>query len=234
MKTENVIKIASLADQIKELAYETGIPDEKTDRPFRCELHPGLLTSELITHFNIRRRENGELINRNENHFLIYLNKRIFKYRSSEENHFEYNHFYVHCQVALNALFDWTIPKNSAYVHDFYSRVLSRRVDYVFEDDETGIVSCVIELDGNSHDSKRASTIDSDKASVLRAVNIPVVHIRSDLIYELEKKENYGLSKEFNSLLLKLFNSYKSDNPVLIGDEIQEKINAINIHINQS
>lgn len=233
MRTDNIIKIASLADQIKELASEAGNTDEIDARPLRAKLHPGLLASELIKHFNVRRRDNGELINKNENHFLIYLNKRIFKYRSSEENHFEYNHFYVHCQVALNALFDWTVPKDSDYVHDFYSRFLSRRVDYVFEDDETGIVSCVIELDGNSHDSKKASVIDSDKASVLRAVNIPVVHIRSDMIYELEKKENYGLSKEFNCLLLKLFNSYKSDNPVLIGDEIQEKINAINKHLNR-
>lgn len=234
MKTDHMLKIASLAGQIKELAIEAGKTDESFNKAFRANLHPGLLTSELIEHFKIRRRGNGELINRNENHFLIYLNKRIFKYRSSEENHFVYNHFYVHCQVALNALFDWTIPKDSDYIHDFYSRVLSRRVDYVFEDDETGIVSCVIELDGSSHDSKKASSIDSDKATVLRAVNIPVVHIRSDMIYELEKKENYDLSKEFNGLLLKLFNSYKSENPVLIGEEVQEKINAINIHLNRT
>ena len=99
MKTDNIIKIASLADQIKELATEV---NNTKARPFKAKLHSELLTSELIDHFNIRRRENGELINKNENHFLIYLNKRIFKYRSSEENHFEYNHFYVHCQVALN------------------------------------------------------------------------------------------------------------------------------------
>lgn len=217
-------KLRAIADQISDIATEISKSDntQLSAKNNIIKTQSNTLTSELIEHFNIRNKEGNALLSKSETYFLNYLKKHIYLNKKNGGNSFS-----VHCQVALNALFDWTMPKNFDYSQDFYSRILNRRVDFVIVDDKSGIVSCVIELDGSSHNNVKAGNIDADKATVLRAVNIPIVHIRTTLIFAVMKSCNNELRNNFNSLLFKLFNSFNSNNPLLIGEEVQGKIYAL-------
>lgn len=220
-------KIAELASQIKNLANNLEQRSNANLSGSSAEPNKHLLISDLIDDFKIKPRENRQLLTKSEFHFLTYLNKRIFKLKSSANNNFTYNHFNIHCQVALNALFDWDYPQDPDLKSIFYNRLVSRRLDFVFTEEVSGKIACVIEIDGASHNNSYASKIDGDKATILNFVKIPVLHIKIGLIYALEKYENYNYSQCFNSWLLKLFNSFDNDNSLIIGQEIQSNIESL-------
>ena len=210
MKDDDLQKIAALAAQIHRLAA--------------VEQEP-LTIAQLAEALQIKPRMNGTLLTKSEQKFLDFLNARIFKIPSGPSNNFPYNHFNVHCQVALNGLFDWQYPKDHDAKLTFYRTVLSRRMDFVFTDAETGRIACAVEIDGKSHNDDEAQANDFNKAAILGLVQIPVVHIKISLLYDLDYQK--AKASKLAHQLLKLFNAYKTADPLAEGAAVQQEIDLM-------